>query len=61
MIVQILSKNKESLATSNSALLQDNTLLHYKIEQTNKLIDRVAQEINELHVKASLISSNASR
>jgi hypothetical protein len=43
-----LDKNNESLATSNNALLQDNTLFHYKNEQINKLIGMVALKENEL-------------
>ena len=47
-MVQILEKNNESLAASNGTPLQDNTLFHYKIEQTNRLIDMVARKANEL-------------
>jgi hypothetical protein len=53
-----LDKNNESLATSNNALLQDNTLFHYKNEQINKLIGMVALKENELWVKASMICNN---
>jgi hypothetical protein len=39
-------------------LLQDNTLFHYKIEETDRLIDMVAWKVNELRVKASMIDNN---
>jgi chromosome segregation ATPase len=35
-ITQMMNRNNKSLATSNNALLQDNTLFHCKIEHTNK-------------------------
>jgi archaellum component FlaC len=40
--IQMLNKNNKSLAASNRTLLQDNTLFHCKIEQTDRLIDMVA-------------------
>jgi chromosome segregation ATPase len=60
-MVQILEKNNESLAASNGTLLQDNTLFHYKIEQTDRLIDMVARKENELQVKAARIANNHHR
>jgi len=60
-MVQILEKNNESLAASNGTLLQDNTLFHYKIEQTDRLIDMVARKENELQVKAARIANNRHR
>ena len=60
-MVQILEKNNESLAASNETLLQDNTLFHYKIEQTDRLIDMVARKANELRVKASRIGNSRLR
>jgi len=60
-MVQILEKNNESLAVSNGTLLQDNTLFHYKIEQTDRLIDMVARKANELRVKASKIGNSRHR
>ena len=60
-MVQILETNNESLAASNGTLLQDNTLFHYKIEQTDKLIDMVARKANELRVKAARIANNHHR
>jgi len=54
----MLERNNESLATSNRTLFQDNTLFHYKIEQTNKLIDMVAHKANELQVKVFKIGNN---
>jgi len=60
-MVQILETNNESLAASNGTLLQDNTLFHYKIEQTDRLIDMVARKANELRVKAARIANNRHR
>jgi chromosome segregation ATPase len=60
-MVQILEKNNESLAASNGTLLQDNTLFHYKIEQTDRPIDMVARKENELQVKAARIANNRHR
>ena len=60
-MVQILEKNNESLTASNGTLLQDNTLFHYKIEQTDRLIDMVARKENELQVKAARIANNHHR
>jgi chromosome segregation ATPase len=60
-MVQILETNNESLAASNGTLLQDNTLFHYKIEQTDRLIDMVARKANELRVKAARIANNHHR
>jgi chromosome segregation ATPase len=60
-MVQILETNNESLAVSNGTLLQDNTLFHYKIEQTDRLIDMVARKANELRVKAARIANNHHR
>jgi chromosome segregation ATPase len=60
-MVQILETNNESLAASNGTLLQDNTLFHYKIEQTDRLIDMVARKANELRVKASRIGNSRHR
>jgi len=57
-MVQILETNNELLAASNGTLLQDNTLFHYKIEQTDRLIDMVARKANKLRVKASRIGNN---
>ena len=57
-MVQILETNNESLAASNGTLLQDNTLFHYKIEQTDRLIDMVARKANELRVMASRIGNS---
>jgi len=54
----MLERNNESLATSNRTLFQNNTLFHYKIEQTNKLIDMVAHKENELKVKVFKIGNN---
>jgi len=59
--IQILNKNNESLVASNSMLLQDNTLFHYKNEQINKLIDMMDRKTNELRVKASMIYNNVSK
>ena len=60
-MVQILEKNNESLAANNGTLLQDNTLFHYKIEQTDRLIDMVARKEIELRVKVSRIGNNRLR
>jgi len=60
-MVQILERNNESLAANNGTLLQDNTLFHYKIEQTDRLIDMVARKANELRVKASRIGNSRRR
>jgi hypothetical protein len=59
--IQLLNKNNESLVASNSMLLQDNTLFHYKNEQINKLIDMMDRKTNELRVKASMICNNVSK
>ena len=57
----MLNKNNKSLAVSNRTLLQDNTLFHCKIEQTDRLIDMVAQKENELRMKAFMIGNNVYR
>jgi hypothetical protein len=53
----MLDRNNKSLVISNGRLLQDNTLLHYKIGQTNRLIDIVVRKVF-LRVKATMINNN---
>jgi hypothetical protein len=60
-MVRILETNNETLAASNGTLLQDNTVFHYKIEQTDRLIDMVARKANELRAKATRIANNRHR
>ena len=60
-MVRILETNNETLAASNGTLLQDNTVFHYKIEQTDRLIDMVARKANELRAKAARIANNRHR
>jgi hypothetical protein len=54
----MLERNNESLAPNNGTPLQDNIMFHYKIEQTNMLIDMMAWKANELWMKAYMIGKN---
>jgi hypothetical protein len=53
----MLDRNNKSLVISNGRLLQDNTLLHYKIGQANRLIDIVVWKVF-LRVKTTMINNN---
>jgi chromosome segregation ATPase len=60
-MVRILETNNETLDASSGTLLQDNTVFHYKIEQTDRLIDMVARKASELRAKATKIANNRHR